>query len=255
MDGTVMSERPRYITEIRRGRERRYRRTIAWSTVGAVVFHVLLVLIVATFRERPHLVMRSGYRGEFRLLPAISILREPDATESERQTRGREFSGSGFRVVNLVVAELELPRKTPIKAEVEELNRALGDDPRNVRDASLPQPAGQEIVIERLVEPIYPQSAIDREIEGVAVFGLSVAATGEVRRAWLLESEVSGDCNIEAQRALLQWRFAPYIVDGRPVPFLKYYRILFHLTDELRDAREARSGERDRPLPAPRTVP
>ena len=250
-----MSERPRYITEIRRGRERRYRRSITRASVAAVLLHALLILAVAPFTERVPLVRRSGYRGEFRLLPEISILREAGETESEAQARGRELGGSGFRVVNLVIAELELPRKTPIKAEVEELNRALGDDPRNVRDASLPQPAGQEIVIERLVEPIYPQSAIDREIEGVAVFGLSVAATGEVLRAWLLEFEVSGDCNIEAQRALLQWRFAPYIVDGRPVPFLKYYRILFHLTDELRDARKVRLRSRDRPPPAPRAAP
>ncbi|MCK4512068.1 energy transducer TonB [bacterium] len=250
-----MSERPRYMTEIRRGRERRYRRTIAWSTAGAVVFHVLLVLIAATSRERPHLVMRSGYRGEFRLLPAISILREPDVTESEAQARGRELGGSGFRVINLVIAEVELPRKTPIKAEVEELNRALGDDPRNLRDASRPQPAGQEIVIERLVEPIYPQSAIDREIEGVAVFVISVDATGEVRNARLVESEVSEDCNIEAQRALLQWRFAPYLVDGRPVPFHKFYRIQFDLLDEFHRAQEARSKKKVRPLPAPRTAP
>lgn len=250
-----MSERPRYITEIRRGRERRYRRDITRASVAAVLLHALLIPAVAPFTERVPLVRRSGYRGEFRLLPEISILREPGETESEAQALGRELGGSGFRVVNLVISELELPRKTPINVDVEELDRAPGDDPRNLRDVSLPQPAGLEIVIERLVEPIYPQSAIEGEIQGVAVFGISVAATGEVRRAWLVESEVSGDCNIEAQRALLQWRFAPYIVDGRPVPFLKYYRILFHLTDELRDAREARSRARDRPPPAPRAAP
>lgn len=251
-----MSERPQYITKIRRGRERRYRRTIAWSTAGAVVFHILLVLIIATFRERPHLVMRSGYRGEFRLLPAISILREPDVTESEAQARGRELGSSGFTVVNLVVAEHALSRKTPIESEVEELDRALGDDPRNLRDTSLPQPAGQEIVIEHLVEPIYPQSAIDREIEGVAVFVISVDATGEVRNARLVESEVSGDCNIEAQRALLQWRFAPYLVDGRAIPFHKFYRIQFDLLDEFQRVQEARSREKKRrALPAPRTAP
>ena len=250
-----MSERHQYITEIRRGREQHYRRGIARASVAAILLHAVLIPIVAPFKEHIPLARRSGYRGEFRLLPEISILREPDDTESEAQARGRELGGSGFEVVNLVIAELEQPRKTPIKAEIEELSWALGDDPRNLRDASLPQPAGQEIVIERLVEPIYPQSAIDNGIEGVAIFGIRVEVTGEVSRVWLLESEVSGDCNIEAQRALLQWRFAPYVIDGRPAPFLKYYRIRFHLTDELRDAREARSRRKDRPRPAPRTSP
>ncbi|MCK4410345.1 MAG: TonB family protein, partial [Candidatus Eisenbacteria sp.] len=109
----------------------------------------------------------------------------------------------------------------------------------NLRDTSLPQPTGREIVIEHFVEPVYPRSAIDAGIEGVAVFGIQVAATGDVLHAWLVDSEVSGDCNIEAQRALLQWRFAPYLVDGRPAPFLKYYRIRFHFRDELRDGRRA----------------
>ncbi len=95
-------------------------------------------------------------------------------------------------------------------------------------------------MIEHLVEPVYPQSAIDAGIEGVAVFGVRVEANGEVRQAWLVESEVSGECNLAAQRALLQWRFAPYLVDGSPAPFLKHYRFRFRLTDELRDAREAR---------------
>ncbi len=61
-----------------------------------------------------------------------------------------------------------------------------------------------EIVIEHFVKPLYPQSAIEAGIEGVAVFGIQIAATGNVVRAWLVESEVNGDCNIEAQRALLQ---------------------------------------------------
>ena len=186
---------------------------------------------------------------------AKTMIAEHDETESEAQTRGRELGGSGFTVVNLAISEHALPSKTPIESEVEELDRALGDDPRNLRDTSLPQPAGQEIVIEHLVEPIYPQSAIDREIEGVAVFVISVDATGEVRNARLVESEVSGDCNIEAQRALLQWRFAPYLVEGRPVPFHKFYRIQFDLLDELQRAQEARSREKERALPAPRTAP
>ncbi len=244
-----MSERPSYVTEIRRGREQRYRRTIAWSTAGAVVFHILLALTIAPLGARLPLVMRSGYRGEIRLLPVISILREPDETESEAQASGRELGSSGFRVINLVIAEHELPRKAPIEAEVEELNRALGDDPRNLRDTSLPQPTGQEITIAHLVEPIYPQSAIDMGIEGIAVFGIRVEATGEVRRTWLVESEVSGECNLEAQRALLQWRFEPYLVDGRPIPFHKFYRVRFHLRDELRDGRRERLESENSPHP------
>ena len=250
-----MSERPQYSTTIRRGRDRRYRRSIAWSSAWAVVFHLLLVLVLAPLRGQIPLVRHSGYRGEIRLLPEISVLREAADSESEAMARGEELGGSGFRLVELRIGDLELPRATSTETEVEELDPTLGDDARNQRDTSLPQPTGQEIVIEHLVEPVYPQSAIDAGIEGVAVFGVRVEATGDVRQAWLVESEVSGECNMEAQRALLQWRFAPYLVDGHPAPFLKYYRVRFKLMDALRDAQGARLTSERRPLPAPRQAP
>jgi TonB family protein len=240
-----MSERPSYVTRTRREREGLYRRRIAWSIAAALLFHVALVVAVAPLRESIPLVRRSGYRGEIRLLPEISVQRDESETQSEAQARGEAPGGSGFRVVNLRIGDLEAPRMTPTEALVEELNPTLGDDPTNRPSTSLPQPSGQEIVIEHLVEPIYPQSAIDQGIEGVAVFGIRVEASGEVRQAWLVESEVSGECNLEAQRAVLQWRFAPYVVDGKAVPFLKYYRFRFRLTDALRDAREAARAERE----------
>jgi TonB family protein len=247
-----MSERSSYVTTTRREREGLYRRRIACSTAAALLFHVLLVVTVAQFRESLPFVMRSGYRGEIRLLPEISVQREASDTESEAQARGEAPGGSGFRVINLRIGELEAPRMTPTEALVEEMNPTLGDDPTNRPSTSLPQPSGQEIVIEHLVEPVYPPSAIEQGIEGVAVFGIRVEATGEVRQAWLVESEVSGECNLEAQRAVLQWRFAPYIVDGRAVPFLKYYRFRFRLTDALRDAMEtARAEAEERSSRAP----
>ena len=244
-----MSERPRYITETRRGRERCYRRTIARASVAAVLLHALLVPVVAPLKKHIPLVGRSGYRGEIRLLPEISVLREPASVRSDVEAWAGELAEAVFEVVNLSVTELEAPADRPTETVVEELDLTLGNEPRHLLETSLPQPTGREVVIERLVEPIYPRSAIDAGIEGVAVLGIEVAATGEVLRAWLVDSEVSGDCNIEAQRALLQWRFAPYLVDGRPAPFLKYYRIRFHFRDELRDGRRKRSESKDFPRP------
>ena len=243
-----MSERPQYITKTRRGREQRYRRSIAWASVAAVLLHAALIPIVAPLKERIPLVRRSGYRGEIRLLPEISVLREPAEVESDVETWAGELVEPGFEVVNLSITEIEIPQERPTETVVEELV-TVGNDLRDRLDTSLPQPTGREIVIEHFVEPVYPQSAIDAGIEGVAVFGIRVAATGEVLRTWLVDSEVSGDCNVEAQRALLQWRFAPYLVDGRPAPFLKYYRIRFHFRDELRDGRREELESESFPRP------
>jgi len=238
-----MYEPPRYVTEIRRGREQRYRRTIAGTSAAAVLIHALLIPVAAPFTEHIPLVRRSGYRGEIRLLPEISVLREPAPVESDIEAWAGELAEAGFEVVNLSVSELELLDERPTETVVEELDLTIGNELRDLLETSLLQPTGREIVIEHFVEPVYPQSAIDAGIEGVAVFGIQVAATGDVLRAWLVDSGVSGDCNIEAQRALLQWRFAPYLVEGRPASFLKYYRIRFHFRDELRDGQERRESE------------
>ena len=244
-----MSERPQYITKTRRGREQRYRRSMARASVAAVLLHAILIPIVAPLKERIPLVRRSGYRGEIRLLPEISVLREPAEVESDVEAWANELAEAGFEVVDLSITEFEIPQERQTETVVEELDLTTGNELRDRLETSLPQPTGHDIVIEHLVEPVYPQSAIDAGVEGVAVFGIQVAATGEVLRTWLVDSEVSGDCNIEAQRALLQWRFAPYLVDGRPAPFLKYYRIRFHFRDELRDGRLERfeSGRSPRP--------
>jgi TonB family protein len=237
MDGTAMSEHPAYMTETRRHREGRYRRSIARATVAAVIMHALLIPTVTRIRRTYPLVQHSGYRGGIRLLNEISVLRDEAEVESPVETWAGELAEASFEIVNLELAEAEERQDTPRKTVVEEMDVTIGSQDRNRLESSLPQPTGQEIVIEHLVEPVYPQSAIDAGIEGVAAFGIQVAATGEVVRAWLVDSEVSGDCNIEAQRAILQWRFAPYLVNGRPAPFIKYYRIRFHFRDELKDAR------------------
>lgn len=249
MDGTAMSERPRYVTEIRRGREQRYRRSIARASAAAVVLHALLIPVAAPLTEHIPLVRRSGYRGEIRLLPEISVLREPAEVKSDVEAWANELAEAVFEVVNLSVTELELSDERPTQAVVEELDLTVGNELRDLLETSLPQPRGREIVIEHFVEPIYPQSAIDMGIEGIAVFGIRVEATGEVHGTWLVESEVSGECNLEAQRALLQWRFEPYLVDGRPIPFHKFYRVRFHLRDELRDARREGLESENSPHP------
>ncbi len=235
MDGTAMSEHPRYVTEIRRGREQRYRRMITRASAAAVLLHTLLIPVVAPFTEHIPLVRRSGYRGEIRLLPEISILREPAPEQSDVEAWAGELAEAVFEVVNLDVVEFELPDERPTKTVVEELDLTIGNEFRDLLETSLPQPTDREIVIEHFVEPVYPQSAIDAGID--------------VLRAWLVDSGVCGDCNMEAQRALLQWRFAPYLVDGRPASFLKYYRIRFHFRDELRDGR--REGRESESFPRP----
>jgi len=244
-----MYQRGPYISETRRLREGRYRRTLAHALVTAVLFHAVLVVALYPFRSSLPLVHRSGYSGPIQLMPEISILREASDQRSDAESSGTHLGASGFHVVDLRMVDHDTPERPPTEPEVEELDPSLGDDPRNLRDTSLPQPSGQEIVIEHMVEPIYPSSAIADGVEGVAVFGISVSEKGNVRQTWLVESDVTGECNMEARRALLQWRFRPYLVNGKPAPFMKYYRVRFELTDDVFETGRAavRSSRATRP--------
>jgi TonB family protein len=246
-----MRDHPPYITRNRRLREGRYRRTLAVAAMVAVFVHGMMAVAGFLIGSDLPLVRRSGYRGPIQLMPEISILREQAEYKSEEQISGEHLGASGFRMVDLRLDGVRPPEGPPAEADPEELDAAIGDDPRNSPEGSRQQPAGQQIVIEHMVEPIYPPSAIENGIEGVAVVGISVDSRGIVREAWLVRSEVTGECNLEARRALLQWRFAPYLVDGRPAPFRKFYRVRFELTDDALKTARATARSRGRATAEP----
>lgn len=241
--GVAADLHPDYITRNRRGRETRYRRRMAWSAAVAVGFHLLLAVGSAPLTEEIPLVRHIGYRGELRILPEISVLLEPGETENELETTAGMPSGAVMEVIEIEIVDSESPAEGPRRPSVEESEPDAGDDLLTRLETSLPQPTSSEMVVERLVKPRYPPASIAAGVEGVVTFRLHVSRTGEVRRAWLLDSEVDEECNVEAYRAVTKWKFEPYVVDGRPRDILVDQRIRFRLRDALSDAREATAAE------------
>jgi TonB family protein len=225
-----------YFTPVRRRRTPEYRRVIMLSIVVSVVFHAALVAIMAPVSERMPLVRHIGYRGANRLLPEISVMREPSLSENDVETRSGDLLGGGFRVVAIEVVDEEAPDRRVTDEAEKEPDVSTGDDLLDRLEASLPQPLSSELVVRHLVEPAYPAASIAAGVEGVTTFRLYVSKTGDVKRAWLLSSEVDRSCNTAAYRAVLQWKFEPYLVDGRPTPILVDQRIRFRLRNALRDA-------------------
>jgi TonB family protein len=231
-----MAHEEPYVTPYRRRREHTYRRRLACGAALAVLVHAALVIVVAPFRDSIPLVRHIGYRGEIRLLPEISVMREPGEVESEQELFAGERAGSGFEVVVIEVVDRDVPAEGESDVPEDDFESDPGEDLLSQLETSLPQPMSSEVVLEHLVEPVYPESAIEAGIEGVATFRLHVNKYGEVQRAWLLESQVDDACNFEAYRAIMQWRFSPYLVNGDPTAILVDQRIRFRLRSELRDA-------------------
>jgi TonB family protein len=213
---------------------------MVWSAAAAAAFHLLLAVGFAPLSEEIPLVRHIGYRGQMRILPEISVLREPGEVENELERVAGFSSGSVMEVITIEIVDGEIPAEGPKRVAMEESEPEAGDDVITRLESSLPQPTSSEMVIERLVKPLYPASSIEAGVEGVVTFRLHVAKTGEVRRAWVLDSEVDEACILEAYRAVTRWKFEPYVVNGRPTPILVDQRIRFRLRDALLDAREAR---------------
>jgi TonB family protein len=65
------------------------------------------------------------------------------------------------------------------------------------------------------VEPEYPEEAKTRNIQGAVVLNIQVLGDGSVGKIDVLQ----GDATLAeaAVRAVRQWKYQPYLVDGRPV--------------------------------------
>ncbi len=89
----------------------------------------------------------------------------------------------------------------------------------------------EDLVIEELVRPEYPENARERNAEGLVAFVATVDVTGAVTRVDLLSS--TGDRELEdaAAEAVRQCRFRPYRVDGMPTEVRAVFRFNFRIYD------------------------
>ena len=97
------------------------------------------------------------------------------------------------------------------------------------RRADVPVFQSQELVIEKLVKPAYPQHALDHDIEGhVAVMAL-VDTNGRVAEVQLLASDAQADREFGGAASDAVWRceFRPYKVHGRSQEVYALFRFNF----------------------------
>ena len=77
------------------------------------------------------------------------------------------------------------------------------------------------------IQPVYPQDAFVRKIQGVVKLQILIDARGRVARATVIES--IRDLDEAARAAVLQWVFAPAVKDGRPVATLAVAPVRFQI--------------------------
>jgi protein TonB len=102
--------------------------------------------------------------------------------------------------------------------------------------AAPPQPvrigAMQAPALLKRVEPEYPRLAVAANITGVVILEATVTETGEVADVRLLRS-VHPLIDVEAIRAVRQWRYSPLTLNGHLSPFVLTVTLSFSLTQSV----------------------
>jgi TonB family protein len=93
-------------------------------------------------------------------------------------------------------------------------------------------PAGITVLIQ--VDPVYPEILYKNKIGGVAVFRVRVDENGSLNR-YLLISKVHPLFDEESEKALKQWKWKPFLIEGKAVPF--EYTVMFKFTPKERKPR------------------
>ena len=87
----------------------------------------------------------------------------------------------------------------------------------------------EELVIERLVRPDYPEEARDKNIEGIVELVALVDTTGSVLQIQIVGGTREPMLETAAAKAVLQCRYRPYRVDDQARQVWAAFRIAFSL--------------------------
>lgn len=79
------------------------------------------------------------------------------------------------------------------------------------------------------VRPVYPQSAVNRGIEGYVLVQFTIDTLGRVTDVEVLESSPRGVFERAAVQAVERFRYKPRVVNGQPTPVSIRHRLTFEL--------------------------
>ncbi len=91
--------------------------------------------------------------------------------------------------------------------------------------------------------PLYPQKALQENIEGEVTVGYNINADGEVSKAWIVAAQPENIFNRSALDAVKKFRFQPQSVNGKPVATNDVHsHFRYRLTDSRRGKRQQKSN-------------
>lgn len=200
---------------------------------------IIMILIAMLTAEKTRVVDRMftvGYEGPMKLLPEITII---DDKSVEAEVFSVERHDMKVREVEIFNEEDEEERKEdpdiPVSESVEkELEEPFFDDiPGNSYLRTYPShtdvPYREDYVILKMVQPVYPEEAINKGLEGYVLVEVFINDHGKVEEAWV--RKVAGVKSFESAslEAVKQFEFKPIRENGEAQSFWISFLISFKL--------------------------
>jgi TonB family protein len=79
--------------------------------------------------------------------------------------------------------------------------------------------------------PIYPAEAKKKHEQGMCTLGATISKKGEIKSLKIVMSAGSKDLDRSALKAVRQWRYKPYLLNGEPVEVQTTINVTFSLAD------------------------
>jgi len=148
---------------------------------------------------------------------------------------GQELTMVRQQSVRGGAAERARSRSPRAEPETRERRPGIGDSPEDLVSMaraiyrSAPVVQSEDLVIERLVKPRYPEEARQREIEGKVALVALVDTAGRVASVDIMASTGARELEKAATEAVWQCQFRPYRVRGEVREVYAVFRFAFRI--------------------------
>jgi len=197
---------------------------------------VVLILLVFTL-DRSRVVERIftvGYEGPESLIPEITIIDESgiesDVTAEERDA----MMANDVLIESDPLVDREQTGETPSEeireaGESPQLGLSDTDDLFRVYPTRAKVPYREDYVIIKMVQPLYPLTAMERGLEGYVLVEAYINVSGRVEGVWVRSAYGDDSFESSALEAVEQFIFKPAKQQGEPIPFWVSFLIRFEL--------------------------
>lgn len=219
------------------GRIEEYDRGMQRRLIILVPVSLLVLILLLLTLDRTRVVERIftvGYEGPERFVPEITIIDE-SGIESEVSAEERDaMIANDVLIESEPIADREREGETPSE-EIEELEASLRsgiaetDDLLRTYPSRARVPYREDYVILKMVEPLYPLTALERGLEGYVLIEAYIGTSGHVEGVWVRSAYGDESFEVSALEAVRQFEFRPAMREGRAVPFWVSFLIRFEL--------------------------